>query len=85
MEESYFPCNVTRQLLKINCVTIQNGQAALHLIVYLSRLCPRRDHVAEMYVSLKDSEREEEEGAEEEEEGLRRCVDFHENKQLLLL
>lgn len=62
MEESYFPCNVTRQLLKINCVTIQNGQAALHLIVYLSRLCPRRDHVAEMYVSLKASEREEEEG-----------------------
>lgn len=84
MEESYFPCNVTRQLLKINCVTIQNGQAALHLIVYLSRLCPRRDHVAEMYVSLKDSEREEEEGAAEE-EGLRRRVDFHENKQLLLL
>lgn len=61
MEELYFPCNVTRQLLKINCVTIQNGQAALHLIVYLSRLCPRRDHVAEMHVSLKDSELEEEE------------------------
>lgn len=78
MEESYFPCNVTRQLLKINCVTIHNGQAALRLIVYLSRLWPRRDHLAEMHVSSHDGTleigREAEEEAEEGDFG--RHVDF---------